>query len=1012
MNKIYYKKQQALKNKTSKTKLFCKDVMHNSKIIKQYLLTTYDKLFDEIQLNPISYFYENIEENDQVKLHLDIDIAIIKKIKDPKRYLATIVASCVSIYNKILKEKYNIVNPKIIVLDASTDQKLSAHIIYTNVHFKSIRHLKEFILLINKAIRDSKHIDCCIYRVGCFRTMLSNKYGKTNTLIFIKGYNYEKPELLKTIFLDSMVTNIGPDSILCDVQIEEQKNIKVKQNNESFRDVQISKKVKDVTMVQFEKNPILNDAESCIRIMNQTRYDDYKYWNIIGLALFNIEPSQNSFNIFDAFSKQSKKYLRSDCVRRWNGYVNSNYPGISLNILKYYAKKDNPILVNNIKFYNVIDFEEKKYKSIKFSYDYIIDIKQTLEEQKDTNIVAKKTIKWITNNEIKIIAINSTYNTGKTSYLASIFNEYSNNFPRILFVSYRKSLSYDLMHNFEKYDFCSYEQGIYDVDRIICQVESLKYLFDNFSETINTYDLVVIDEISSVLNHFISPTINNPEIVFNFLITLINQATKLIVLDGDFDNREYDYISRLGNNIILENEISKNKKNYNFISDINLFDKRLSDDLKDPNKNILLICMSAKTAKQYYNTFTDYDRVLYCGDADDSIKDELRNVEESWKKYKLVIYTGCIESGVNFNIPHFYKQYVILCQNSVSPRALSQMLSRSRQFESYDVDIYVNKLNINRDVSFFNFKEVYDYIKYVKQTKKITNDTLFDIINAHNNIEKNNKLPTLFIPYFLKICDIKKHTYNFLDDKCNNKLKKILGLSQSELLKELEFIGPIKAQEIRDKIYKSKATSLEKSLFEKYNYGIIWGIYKESENHKLVKFEDDFFEKFYGKTRVLLNLRELLDISNNKIYPEIDNNKQKIYDFKSVENRAKNKNVKEILMMLEFNDNMNNIIIDKRNISQDIMRKNIEKLIQKSTFFTDKNAQLLFLKDINIIQKLINNFNKNHHYGRIINFINTYILQNYGLYIKTHKTYKTKQHNTIIICNYELTYIDNINIYK
>ena len=75
------------------------------------------------------------------------------------------------------------------------------------------------------------------------------------------------------------------------------------------------------------------------------------------------------------------------------------------------------------------------------------------------------------------------------------------------------------------------------------------------------YDLIILDEIESVLNHFRSTTIKNKEGVFDIMKNILYNSNKILALDGDFNNRAYDYISYFGKSIILENEHKKNSTN-------------------------------------------------------------------------------------------------------------------------------------------------------------------------------------------------------------------------------------------------------------------------------------------------------------------------------------------------------------------------------------------------------------------------------------------------------------------
>ena len=55
---------------------------------------------------------------------------------------------------------------------------------------------------------------------------------------------------------------------------------------------------------------------------------------------------------------------------------------------------------------------------------------------------------------------------------------------KILFISYRISLSIDLMNNFKHLNFKSYLDNDYDADRLIVQIESLQKLLNRTVELI------------------------------------------------------------------------------------------------------------------------------------------------------------------------------------------------------------------------------------------------------------------------------------------------------------------------------------------------------------------------------------------------------------------------------------------------------------------------------------------------------------------------------------------------
>ena len=81
------------------------------------------------------------------------------------------------------------------------------------------------------------------------------------------------------------------------------------------------------------------------------------------------------------------------------------------------------------------------------------------------------------------MSIKSPYDTGKTQMLKLVINKYQ---PiKVLFISYRVSLSVDLYNNFKTLNFKSYLDKDFSSDRLIIQIESLTKLLNN--DFINYY---------------------------------------------------------------------------------------------------------------------------------------------------------------------------------------------------------------------------------------------------------------------------------------------------------------------------------------------------------------------------------------------------------------------------------------------------------------------------------------------------------------------------------------------
>ena len=98
----------------------------------------------------------------------------------------------------------------------------------------------------------------------------------------------------------------------------------------------------------------------------------------------------------------------------------------------------------------------------------------------------------------------------------------------------------------------------YDSDRLIIQIESLMRLsnndfIDEYTEQIKQYDLIIVDEIESVLNQFNSPTYKNKsKETFEYFRELLRYSKKCIFLDGDLSDRSYSFINSLFDNRISD----------------------------------------------------------------------------------------------------------------------------------------------------------------------------------------------------------------------------------------------------------------------------------------------------------------------------------------------------------------------------------------------------------------------------------------------------------------------------
>ena len=171
--KVFYKKTYALteikQQDNDDIHLFSEDISDDNK--KRFITCTRQDLYKKC-VNNTNHYYENIEKNEDVKLHLDIDYRI-NNMPEPDRHRIAdeYINEITEIINRKLAIEYNIINPEIIVLSAITATKISLHVIYVNIAFDDIYKMKYFIGETKMRLIENNIVDLLIYRTGCFRIL-------------------------------------------------------------------------------------------------------------------------------------------------------------------------------------------------------------------------------------------------------------------------------------------------------------------------------------------------------------------------------------------------------------------------------------------------------------------------------------------------------------------------------------------------------------------------------------------------------------------------------------------------------------------------------------------------------------------------------------------------------------------------------------------------------------------------------------------------------------------------
>lgn len=989
--KYFHKKIPCLEYLTTHQNLYLFGEDINSDLAKRFYAMDYHSIFQLSQQKKF-HLYEYFERDNPLKLFLDIDVKMGKMDKDQQLIIFNKV--CQESIDLVLKylKLYNIQNPEIIILSSCREHKVSSHVIFNNVVFESHEHMKFFMSEIKSKLIEEKIIDLSVYKTGGFRMLWNSKYGINRNLEFHKGINYTYTTD-QQLFMDCLLRNTLPQHL--QVKINLPNNVKI---------IRKQRPKVDQNIIGFHISEYVSKPRSVLQnyvdLLDETRCNDYMDWLRVGMVLHNCNPSEKCFELWDEWSKQSELYSSKDYnAYKWNSFRFGYY---SFGTLKHFAKQDNPEKYQDIE----CNLENPLFESIKFESDYLLNNEE--EKIKDKKSFVSKYINdWYTGKS-KTIALKSTYNTGKTRINKKIIEEF--NPEKILFISYRQTLSNELQGSFKHLNVESYLDKVFDADRLICQIESLPKILPNYQFIdeillVPSYDLVIIDEIESVLNHFRSSTIENKEKVFEIMRNIIFNSNKVLALDGDFHNRSYHYLKHFGDVTVLENIKKKNKKHFIFTNERGYFENSIDYDLAN-NKNIGLISMSSSLATFYYNNYhTKYKSILHCAKSDDKYKDLLKDVNSLWKQYQLVVYSPSIESGVNFDTKHFDKIYVILSTKSTSPRGLMQMISRIRQLTDNNVMIYLNNVPFREKSNFYVYDEIKEYVgevftKYLKPTivldSKINKMVLkyeFDLyahILVYNEVEVSNKTKNLFVAYLIKLMVEKGHTYEHKTIRMNKNAYNKDTVLKDEILKAND-IDHTEFNELLSKQVNNNATKEDKILIERYILKKKW---------KINEVSDDFLTKFYGKTYVLENLRCLLDKNMINAY-KCGQKDDPIIDFDGANKLEQIKMIEEVISKLGFEK-----IGDDKKIERYVFEKNIEKVVSESHLFTNVNkSQPMFGYDKVKISRV-------KTVKQFMGFMNS-LFSEWGIVIQLIRKFSSKIINKKKVTNstnyFILNYINDIN---
>ena len=952
-----------------------------------------------------NYVYEIIHEGLLIKPYLDAE-RYYETEEEMETHRPIFLNKCLNDIIKVFKNEYlhNITLDDIMVCENSRKKydkyKLSFHIIIspknknllykTNIKYGISTAYHFYISLLNCDIEYYKNVlDVAVYsRDRLMRCIGSYKdYKETENLKQINTTTYEPiKKITLDIFLKFAITyeNTNVETIILNTPLFEQTTSIYKPTTRS--EIKTTDYITNEIIYRIEKGVpqgffhyinneyISSDFNGC-----SAKYIGFNKGfftfrpNDTLCPLSGIEHTKNkNIYILETSDGFLLKCFNSDC---------KNYHVKLGHILNEEAYKINCHEIN-VK-YNIIDNNIPLFENNIPNYNNFQDARQHI-------------INWILSNDIKTLCIKANMGTGKTEAIKLVCN--TGKFNRILWVTPRITLTENIYGKFKEYNFISYldiNGSLFLYDKIICQVDSLERLMGSNKMSFKKYDLVIIDEIESVLYHFSSPHLEqknkSARTIFELLQNICKMSTKILCLDADYNIRSSQFIEHFGQSILVYNKYTTQKKTYVMTQDKKYFLNKIKNDLN----NGLKICISSMSSgiiqgieEEIIKQHSDIKYKIYYGKTSDKLKSELQSVNDMWTNYQLIMYSPTIESGVDVTIP-FDKLYGVCYGGdfTTSQRAFLQMCGRLRNVKNNDILCYCNTIiDFNIGSNIYTYDDIFNAFKYssnmtqkplLKYIFKETSDgicecvydkkniTLFDVINILNfaeNINKNNKifLSVLFRllrekGYDMELMDINEKDKNENDDSdSENNLSHesdsigeqtltLTSVSSGREISIIKWITLISNEQddkelLRRQNIGEKMEESEKIKIERYIFNSKWNInmYDMYIDDKIKMEYESFLTNYYNKKELTLKNIELQYYKKNK--------QSEIYDVFHLTDVQYNLliSVKDDLVKRFTHDE----ILSTNGITFDFVElNNIKKdIIDNSMYFRDENHLRTMMK--------------------------------------------------------------------
>lgn len=599
------------------------------KIIKNGIITTINKFTSFCFVEKKTKYY---------KLYWDFDF---KYDKEPDIYFGftdqhNIITEYILKYIiETLNETLNLSKSDLQYIWAQKEKSIGFHIYFHNIIVDKELHLWIYDKTFDKIINDKKYPEKLISKIfdKCIQSnglrLFYYKYNDDFYFPFQDKSTFKfDPEPDKHFHICIINTNFDVFNFNLKIQSDLiWKNNFIEDKKIETKSIE-SNTIVDIKTIDIEdKKDLIIGLSKCLNI---DRIDNYVYW----ISLIYMFKNFSMYNEIIELSKKSKKFDSKSIGIIDKIFRNKTTPRdikiITIGTLIKWAKEDNLDLTNKV--------FSKYFLSQKLDITHINEITQSRYK---INIDFEENSKLISNDahDFFINSINKSINklclllqsctgSGKTFTINKINNHLlkSNQHYTFLSIVTRRSMCachIDAFNNCKdsKIKFTSYLDDSYEtLDYFISSLENIVRVNEN-------YDVVLLDEVNSLINYFYSDTLKSIRLrCIGVLLKILSNAKVIIASDANITDLVFCFFNQINIKYIYYKNNYKNKvgipfdfylsKKYNI--DANLFsfcDKFIIDKIKKKESVLILtdsftITNELKNYLLRYNDNHDYFRVF------------------------------------------------------------------------------------------------------------------------------------------------------------------------------------------------------------------------------------------------------------------------------------------------------------------------------------------------------------------------------------------------------------------